>query len=149
MKNYNGKIHHRWKGDNAGYCAKHTRLYRRYGKPNFCEGCGTENAKRFHWANITGVYTISKENWLRLCASCHLKYDYTEAHREAVRRNAIKGHEAVKRPIIQFNKNKTVLNTYQSITEASKHTGILITSIANMLANRSKTAGGFLWRYSS
>lgn len=36
---------------------------------------------------------------------------------------------------------------YNSISEASKLTGILIGSIGNNLTNKSKTAGGLIWHY--
>ena len=46
-------------------------------------------------------------------------------------------------------KTGTLIRQYKSITEASDLTGISITSIANCLANRSKTAGHYSWVYSA
>lgn len=39
------------------------------------------------------------------------------------------------------------IKIYNSITEASKLTGILTGSIGNNLTNKSKTAGGLIWHY--
>lgn len=53
-----------------------------------------------------------------------------------------------RKQVISIDENG--INTiYTSITEASKITGILITSIANCLSGRSKTAGGLHWKYNS
>lgn len=72
-----GKDHHLWKGDGAGHDALHKRLYVRYGNPKVCEKCKKKNlrGKQIHWANVTGNYSIEKENWMRLCADCHNKFD--------------------------------------------------------------------------
>lgn len=69
------KICSDYKGDNAKYGAKHSRLYRKYGKADRCEAC-KEVKKQYDWANITGNYnSISLKNWLMLCRGCHLKFD--------------------------------------------------------------------------
>ena len=70
-----GNKHGNWKGDQASYVAKHEWMVLHFGKPEFCEACGTEEAKRFEWANISGQYLRDREDWLRLCTSCHRKYD--------------------------------------------------------------------------
>ena len=49
-------------------------------------------------------------------------------------------------PVYSVDKNG-LIKTYQSITEASKFTGILITSICNNLKNKSKKSGGLIWHY--
>jgi len=46
------------------------------GKPRKCEHCGTTTAKAYHWANTDHKYSKKPEDYMRLCCSCHLKYDY-------------------------------------------------------------------------
>ena len=76
VKNYReGKEHHAWKGDKVGYFALHDWIRRRLGKPRKCEECGTENAKKFEWANISREYKRNLSDWQRLCGKCHMKYD--------------------------------------------------------------------------
>jgi hypothetical protein len=70
-----GDNHRWWKGDEAGYHAKHKWVQTVAGKPRFCESCGTENAKKFEWANISGEYFRKLDDWIRLCVSCHRQYD--------------------------------------------------------------------------
>lgn len=65
-----------WKGDNAGYVAKHTWIKNKLGKPSICWECGKTSSTRFEWANISGEYKREIEDWARLCPSCHRNYDY-------------------------------------------------------------------------
>lgn len=64
-----------WKGEAAAYSTKHTMMNYDYGKPSLCEDCGTTNAKKFEWANISGEYLRKREDWKRLCKKCHYKMD--------------------------------------------------------------------------
>lgn len=64
-----------WKGQKAGYMAIHNWLRRYLGSPKRCENCGTTQAKRYDWANISGKYKRDFNDYVRLCVSCHLKMD--------------------------------------------------------------------------
>lgn len=76
-----------WKGDKAGYGAIHDWLKLYFGKPKFCEHCGTKTAKKYEWANISKKYKRSRQDWLRLCTSCHHKYDGSRKKMWETRRN--------------------------------------------------------------
>lgn len=67
-----------WKGDFAGYVAIHNWVRKHKGRPNRCEHCGKIelNTKKIHWANIDHKYRRVLDDYIRLCASCHEKYDY-------------------------------------------------------------------------
>lgn len=67
--------HPQWKGEKPGYFAVHYWIRRHWDKPNKCEHCGTTEAKRFEWANISGEYKRVRGDWLILCTSCHHIYD--------------------------------------------------------------------------
>ena len=45
-----GEMNRLWKGDGAGYTAKHDWMRRHFGTPKKCENCQTENSVRFEWA---------------------------------------------------------------------------------------------------
>src|SRR2546423_10956461 len=60
-----------WKGDKVGYTALHAWIRRQLGTPNVCEHCGTTDAKRYEWANISGQYKRNLFDWIRLCKRCH------------------------------------------------------------------------------
>lgn len=65
-----------WKGDNVGKAALHNWVERKLGKPRLCEHCKTKKAKQFDWANKSQEYKREISDWIRLCRSCHAKYDY-------------------------------------------------------------------------
>ena len=64
-----------WKGDNVGYFGLHSWVIRKLDRPKKCENCKTTKAKRFEWANKSGLYKRDLTDWIRLCTSCHRKYD--------------------------------------------------------------------------
>ena len=70
-----------WKGNNVGYMGRHYRIRNQYGDPEFCEGCGSEENQRYEWANISGKYKNDRNDWLRLCVSCHHKFDFKDRPR--------------------------------------------------------------------
>jgi hypothetical protein len=72
----NDENHPRWKGDDVGYHALHRWVGKKLGRPSKCEHCGTETARKFEWANKSGKYLRSLDDWIRLCTRCHRKYDY-------------------------------------------------------------------------
>lgn len=77
LKGKTGKLARRWKGENAGYVAKHLWIVKHYGKASKCEqvGCSFKNPKRFEWHNRSGEYRRECEDYVQLCPSCHRKVD--------------------------------------------------------------------------
>ncbi len=73
----------RWKGELAGKSAKHKWLDNHFGKPQICENphC-LKKSKVFEWClKRGGSYSRNRKDYLRLCRSCHRKYDWNEAKR--------------------------------------------------------------------
>lgn len=66
-----------WKGEKTKYPGVHKSLNTIYGKPQYCEMCGTTVDRMYHWANISGKYLRVREDWKRLCVPCHCKFDGT------------------------------------------------------------------------
>lgn len=69
--------HNSWKGDDVGYGALHTWVRNQLGRPEVCEHCDTSglNGRKIDWANKSHKYKRDVTDWLRLCKSCHKKYD--------------------------------------------------------------------------
>ena len=142
------------------YINIHKWLRLHHGKASKCENenCPQRPTKRYEWALLKGKdYKRDRNNFIQLCTSCHKKYDYTQETKnkisEASRRYQ-KKHSNLKRiegqsqkAVVQKNKKNEVINTFPSLTLASKQTGILISSISMTLHNKSKTAGGYIWEY--
>lgn len=64
-----------WKGEYAGYIAKHDWARRHFGRPQFCEHCKTSAKRMYHWANISKKFLRDRSDWLRLCVPCHKIFD--------------------------------------------------------------------------
>lgn len=73
---YMGEDNHKWVGDNISYSGIHGWILRKLGSPNICLHCNTTNAKKYEWANTDHKYKRNLKDWIRLCTSCHRKYDY-------------------------------------------------------------------------
>ena len=80
-----GERNHQWSGDEAGKQALHRRLYSRFGKPCKCSKCGTEEAKHYDYANLTGRYE-DLSDYAPMCRSCHWKYDMKNNNIHSMRR---------------------------------------------------------------
>lgn len=83
--NKTGEKSRRWKGDDAGYVAKHMWITKHHGKAAYCEADKSHIAKRYEWANISGKYKREREDYKQLCPSCHRRLDHGNFCR--------KGHE--------------------------------------------------------
>jgi hypothetical protein len=68
-----------WKGDKAGYGAKHMWVRKMFGqaKNYSCMFCGFkgEKGRRIEWANISGKYRREPKEWTTLCKKCHAAFD--------------------------------------------------------------------------
>lgn len=49
--------------------------------------------------------------------------------------------------ILKLSKNGEILNTYNSISDAEKETGIYNSNIVKCCKGERKTAGGYIWKY--
>lgn len=76
MPEITGENNYLWKGEAVGIKNLHHWVKRHKGKPSLCEHCGTTIAKAYDWANIDHKYRRRLEDFIRLCRSCHRKYDY-------------------------------------------------------------------------
>ena len=73
-RNQSGENNDSWRGDKATYAALHYRVEKARGKPKVCMACGTQEAGRYEWANLTGRYEDTSD-YMRMCVPCHRKYD--------------------------------------------------------------------------
>ena len=72
-----GEKNYLWKGEKVSYVGLHQWVTRWKGKPCKCELCRTNELKKrgYDWANIDGEYKRDLDDYIRLCKSCHKKYD--------------------------------------------------------------------------
>ena len=66
--------HPMWAGDKASYSALHKWINGQKKEESLlCANCGKGN--NLHWANKDHEYRRNKEDYVRLCAKCHRRYD--------------------------------------------------------------------------
>lgn len=75
-KAYHDENHPLWK-EKPSYNALHSWIRRKLGSPKKCSQCDftSENNYQIHWANISHEYKRDVNDFIRMCASCHKKYD--------------------------------------------------------------------------
>ena len=73
-------------------------------------------------------------------AKLNSTYKFTESHKNKISQSSSK-------PVEQYTPNGILINTYPSATEAMKQTGIKNDNISQNLRGKSKSAGGFVWKY--
>ncbi len=73
-----------WKGERIkSYSAQHQWVSRHKLKILKCEKCNKE--KRLELANISGKYKRDIKDYLWLCRSCHMKFDYENGTRGRIK----------------------------------------------------------------
>lgn len=65
----------KFKHSKLTYDSVHIWIKAQLGRPSKCEDCGTEDAKRYDWANISKEYLRDTSDWKRLCRKCHIAFD--------------------------------------------------------------------------
>ena len=86
-----GKNNAQWKGKDVGYFSLHNWVSYHLGKPKLCSSCGTTEAKKYEWSNISGEYKREASDWERLCVSCHrLKDGHADKMWETRRAKCVK-----------------------------------------------------------
>lgn len=77
LRNHLKKINVKGKNykENAGYHAIHKWIQDVLGKPKICVFCRSTTEKRYEWANLSGKYLRDKKDFVRLCKSCHERFD--------------------------------------------------------------------------
>jgi hypothetical protein len=74
-RSFDKSVH--WKGDKVKYRALHQWVEKALGKPNLCQNCKNVfiGRNKINWANKSHKYLRNINDWIRLCVSCHKKYD--------------------------------------------------------------------------
>ncbi len=70
-----GEKNPNWKGNAVSYRGLHLWILRQLGQPQECWECGTKEYHRYEWANVNKLYGRNISDWVRLCVSCHRRYD--------------------------------------------------------------------------
>lgn len=72
---FNSEKSPNWKGTNVKNIALHQWVAAHKGRLMCCEHCGDTTRKIYDWANKDHKYERNLNDYIRLCRSCHRKYD--------------------------------------------------------------------------
>lgn len=126
-----------------------------------CEGARKQSVKQYtlqgefikQWERIKDVEIFlnvkGAEGNIVACCKGRKKRAYGYIWRYVDDNSPIKPLRPYRTAICQFNINNEYIATYSNIAEASRETGIHESGIGNVLHNRAKTAGGYVWRFVS
>lgn len=115
-----------------------------YGKANHCEFNMSHKSKKYEWANIDGIYENDIKHFIQLCQSCHRKLDWTDEARAKMAIISSKTRNA-KKKIKQLSLSGEIIKIWGCGMDVQRQLGILRSNIGNVLAGKSKTAGGWRW----
>lgn len=171
-----GSLNVNWKGNEVGYDALHAWVKRRLNKPDYCCFCHqkrkldlaniSQEYKRdlSDWEWLCRKCHMTKDgrleklpsryiikfgkdhfNWKGgkpRCLVCNkLLYNYDN---KFCKTHFIQSKQKI---LGQYDKSGNLIEKFRNRKEANKLTKISISSINNTLIGRSKSAGGFIWRY--
>jgi hypothetical protein len=75
------------------------------------------------------------------------KHSYSKLGRKAYMTGRFGRLNHNSKPVLMYAKNGNLLQKYDSIMDAERATGILNNAIVQCLKEKTKTAGGYKWRY--
>lgn len=139
-----GKNSYAWAGDNVGYVGVHLWLRKTYGRASKCEHCAVLG-KKYQWANISGNYLRSRDDFLELCVSCHKNYDMS-AEQKYIFSQLSRGNTNQRKAVIRIEENGQTVE-YVSAFHAAQDVGVVPSAINNCLKGLSKKSAGYKWKY--
>ena len=79
-------------------------------------------------------------------------YMFGNHHTEETKQKMSISHKGItntwqSKSVSQFTKDGEFVNSFRSLLDAEKATGIANSSISNVCKGKRKSAGGFVWRY--
>ena len=77
----------KYKTGKISYASLHNWVRSVLGKPSVCKNCGSSS--NMQWANVSHEYKQEIDDWIPLCAGCHVRYDGTINNLNYIRKKKI------------------------------------------------------------
>jgi len=120
--------------------------------PNYGKKISEEQKEKLRQAHKKYWESMNKEEYDKVCEERKSRIHGKTPSLKVIEALQ-KGREIIKnnKPIGKYDENNNLLESYQSISEASRTTGICHSTISKVCLKKGhyKTAGGFVWKYIS
>lgn len=139
--------------DSAEYKRVHKWLTATFGQPKVCVNPICKGiSKKYEWAKRKGkTYATKRGHFIRLCTSCHRKYDMTNERKRkisATLKGRFLGNQRSAVKVLQGDKTTGLrLHYWPSITAAAEALNINKSGITMACKGQLRTSGGFKWTY--
>jgi len=85
---------------------------------------------------------LSEESKSKISESLKKYYQHAKINKKPIINTS-----SMNKAVIQYSKNGSIVKEYISIAEAGRLSGVKKSNIDHVLSGRTKTAGGFIWKY--
>jgi group I intron endonuclease len=116
--------------------------------PNYGKKISDEQKEKLRKTSKQYWENMSKEEYERICKERKERFKGETPSQKAIDA-LLKGSQSNKKRIGKYDNNGVCLESYNSISDASKQTGINLSTISKVCLGKEhyKTAGGFIWKY--
>lgn len=104
----------------------------------------SELEDKYDWHSGSRITSIYLKDYAKQIGK---EEEYKKAKKMQLHLKAMKSGKSTQKAVIQLSLSGEILNTYESTNVAAKTLGISQGCISNVCIGRSKTAGGFIWKF--
>jgi group I intron endonuclease len=117
--------------------------------PNYGKKTSDEQKEKLRKTSKQYWENMSKEEYQRICKERKERFKNASPSDKILNFIKLGSANKLRKPIGKYDTNGTLLDTFDSISDASKQTGISLTTISKVCQGKEhyKTAGGFVWKY--
>jgi gamma-glutamylcysteine synthetase len=117
--------------------------------PNYGKKVSDEQKEKLRKTSKQYWENMSTEEYERICKERKERFKNASTSDKILNFINLGGAKKLRKRIGKYDNNDTLLESYNSISDASKQTGISLSTISKVCLGKEhyKTAGGFVWKY--
>lgn len=111
-----------------------------------CEYDSISAAARDVGGHCSGISNVCYEKLKYSCNSIW-KFKKSNNYPKIIEKIGIVKKQSIQKQVLQFSKSEEFIREYKNLKEASFETGISKSSLSNNCLGKTKSSGGFIWKY--